>query len=72
MTKMQLRFDLQRPVDDQMALMIAKTNGVYGIEHIKVAPTLDKIMVEYDATRLTPVEVETLLWKFGIPVVLNV
>lgn len=72
MTKMQMRFDLQRPVDDQTALQITKINGVYGIEHIKVAPTLDKITIEYDATRLSPVEVETLLWKFGIPVVLNV
>ena len=72
MTKVQLRCDLQRPVDADMAVNIAKMNGVYGIEHIKIAPTVDKITVEYDATRLSPVEVETLLWKFGIPVVLNV
>jgi allophanate hydrolase subunit 1 len=32
-----------------------------------VAPTLDSITVEYDATRLNPLEVEAVLRKAGIP-----
>jgi len=67
MTKIQLRFELERPLDEVLMERIAKANSVYGIEHIYVAPTLDALTVEYDATRMNPMEVESVLWKAGIP-----
>jgi len=67
MTKIQAHFDLERPLDEVLMQGISKAHSVYGIERITVAPTLDAITVEYDATRLNPMEVESVLWKSGIP-----
>ena len=67
MTKIQLHFDLERPLDETLMYAISRAHTVYGIERIMVAPTLDSITVEYDATRLNPMEVESGLWKLGIP-----
>jgi hypothetical protein len=68
MTKVQIRFRLQKPLDDHLAARIAEAHAVYGIQKIKVAPTLDALMVEYDATRLRPAEVGSALTGVGIPV----
>lgn len=68
MTKVQIRFRLQKPLDDLMLARIAEAHALYGIQRIKVAPTLDRLMVEYDATRLRPAEVEAALAGGGIPV----
>jgi hypothetical protein len=68
MTRVQLQFDLMRPLDDVLMDRIARAHAVYGIERISVAPTLDSLTVEYDATRLNPMEVEAVMLKAGIPV----
>jgi allophanate hydrolase subunit 1 len=67
MTKIQLHFELLRPLDETLMERIAKAHTVYGIVRIEVAPKLDALMVEYDATRLNPMEVEAVLLKAGIP-----
>lgn len=67
MTKVQIHLALQRPLDDEMMEKISDANSIYGIEHIKVLPSLKEIMVEYDATRLKPAEVEKALAQAGIP-----
>jgi hypothetical protein len=67
MTKVQAQFDLTRPLDEVLMEQIAKAHTVYGIARIYV-PTLDSITVEYDATRLNPMEVESVLLRAGIPV----
>jgi len=46
---------------------IAEVNVLYGIERVRVAPTLDSLTVDYDATRLRPAEVESALAAAGIP-----
>jgi len=66
MTKVQIRLALQRPLDDAMMEQISDANSIYGIEHIKVLPSLKEIVVEYDATRLKPTEVERALAQAGI------
>ena len=68
MTKVQVRFRLQKPLDDVMLERIAAAHAVYGIQRVQVAPSLDHLMVEYDATRLRPAEVEATLAGAGIPV----
>lgn len=68
MTKVQIRFRLQKPLDDASLARIADTHTLYGIQRVKVAPSLDSLMVEYDATRLRPAEVEAALASAGIPV----
>lgn len=68
MTRIQVRFELQRPLDEVMQARIADAHALYGIQRVKVAPSLDSLMVEYDATRLRPAEVESALAGAGIPV----
>ena len=68
MTKVQVRFRLQKPLDDSMMARISDAHSIYGIQQVKVAPSLDSVMVEYDATRLRPAEVEAALAGAGIPV----
>ena len=47
---------------------VAEAHSLYGIYHVQVVPSLDNLMVEYDATRLRPGEVELALTGAGIPV----
>ncbi|MDR3702786.1 MAG: hypothetical protein P4L56_24280 [Candidatus Sulfopaludibacter sp.] len=68
MTKVQIRFRLQKPLDDVMLNRLSDTTALYGIQKIKLDPALDGLMVEYDATRLRPAEVESALSAAGIPV----
>ena len=68
MTRVQIRFHLQKPLDEQLMARIADAHSLYGIQRVKVAPSLDTIMVEYDASRLRPAEVESALASAGIPV----
>ena len=68
MTKVQIRFRLQKPLDETMAARISDAHALYGIHQLQVAPSLDGLFVEYDATRLRPAEVESALAAAGIPV----
>ena len=67
MTKVQVRFRLLKPLDDVLLARISDAHALYGIQKIQVAPSLDGLMVEYDATRLRPEEVEGALASAGIP-----
>ena len=69
MTKVQIRFHLQRPLDDLMMSRISDAHAVYGIQRIQVEPSLDALTVDYDATRLRPAEVESALAGASIPAV---
>jgi len=67
--KVQTRFRLSRPLDDSSLNSLAAANTIYGIQKLKVAPGLDELFVEYDATRLRPAEVEGgALAGAGIPI----
>ena len=68
MTKVQAQFRLQHPLDDAQMERIAEAHTLYGIFRVQVAPSLDRLTVEYDATRLRPPEVESALANAGIPV----
>ena len=72
MTKVQVRYELTRPLDENLMDRIARVHGVYGIERVIILPDDGKIVVEYDATRLNPREVESVLHRNGIPVQLSV
>jgi hypothetical protein len=72
MTKVQLRYDLLRPLDDTLMEKIGWMHSVYGIRRVSLAPTLDKLVVEYDASRLTPSEVENVLHRAALPIALQV
>jgi hypothetical protein len=68
MTKVQMHFRLQRPLDEPLMEQIAAANAIYGIERIRIAPSGEELMVEFDASRLGVSDVETALQRAGIPV----
>jgi hypothetical protein len=68
MTKVQIRFTVQKPLDDAALVGISLVNSKYGIQKIKVSPDMNGLTVEYDATRLRPAEVEAALAGAGIAV----
>jgi hypothetical protein len=68
MTKVQIHFHLQRPLDDVLLSRISDAHSLYGIFHVKPAPSLDALTVEYDASRLGAADVESALAGAGIPV----
>ena len=68
MTKVTLHYDLARPLSDSDLDSIATVHGHYGIARVHLAPSLDKITVDYDASRLMKRDVESVLSKHGLPI----
>jgi hypothetical protein len=66
MTKVQRTFKLARELNDDELKKIAHIHAVYGILAARLTPT-GELFVEYDASRLSPEEVEGTLDQNGIP-----
>ena len=67
MTKVTLHYDLSRPLTEEDYANIATVHSVYGMVRVQLAPSLDKITVDYDASRLMKKDVEATLGRYGIP-----
>jgi hypothetical protein len=67
-TRIQVHFHLDGPLSDKQYLQIRAAKAVYGIQHISLSPSLDRIMVEYDATRFSPLDVESVLRSHSLPI----
>jgi len=68
MTKVQLEYDLVRPLTDSDAGAVADVHSWYGILRVQLARSLDRLQVEYDASRLSEKDVEAVLQRFGLPI----
>ena len=68
MTKVQLQYDLTRPLTDHDAAAVADVHSWYGIHRVQLTPSLDRLQVEYDASRLSEKDVESVLQRFGLPI----
>jgi copper chaperone CopZ len=68
MTKVQLHYDLMHPLTDADAEGIANVHSYYGIARVFVAPSLDRITVDYDASRLSEKDVEAALVRYQVPI----
>ena len=68
MTKVTLHYDLSRPLSESDLENISRVHSVYGIARAQVAPALDKITVDYDASRLMKQDVEAVLARHDIPI----
>jgi allophanate hydrolase subunit 1 len=64
MTRIQMHFRLRQPLDDAMMAKLSDASAIYGIQKVKLGA--DSLMVEYDATRMRPAEVEAALAQAGI------
>jgi hypothetical protein len=69
MTKVQTAYKFSRALGDGDLESLSRLPSVYGIFFAKVAPTLDEMLIEYDASRLTPDELEGVLGTHGLPIV---
>jgi hypothetical protein len=67
-TKIDIHYDLQRPLTDADAPAIANVHSWYGIGRVRITPDLNGLDVEYDASRLSEKDVESVLIRFGIPI----
>jgi len=67
MTKVQKHFHLERTLDEALMQQIADAHAIYGIEWIRIAPSREDLVVEFDATRLRSTDVEAALQRAGIP-----
>ena len=71
MTKVQIRFRLTGPLDDQMMARISAAHSVYGIMRVAVTESMQEILVDYDASRLRPEDVGAALKRGGISIELE-
>jgi hypothetical protein len=69
MTKVTLHYNLERPLTEPELASVADLPSTYGIARVQVAPGLEKIIVDYDASRLMKDDVESVLHRHGVPIV---
>ena len=69
MTQVQLAYDLERPLTEKDDTAVNNVHSCYGIKKITIAPALDKILVDFDASRLMESDVEAVLLRYGVPIV---
>jgi hypothetical protein len=67
-TKVQLQFRLDKPLDTKMMSNLERASALYGILRLKLSPAMDGLTVEYDATRLRENDVKAALARAGIAV----
>ena len=64
MTRVQMNFRLREPLNDASMAKLSDASAIYGIQKVKLGE--GSLMVEYDATRMRPAEVEAALAQAGI------
>jgi hypothetical protein len=64
MTRIQMHFRLRDPLDEAAMAKLSDASAIYGIQKLKLGD--GSLMVEYDATRMRPAEVEAALAQAGI------
>jgi hypothetical protein len=67
-TKVEIHYDLVRPLTDADAGAFADVHSWYGMTRVRVTPDMKSIDAEYDASRLSEKDVEAVLVRFGIPI----
>ncbi len=67
MTKTQIRYRLERPLNEELMPRVADAHSLYGIMRVQMAPSGQEIIVDYDGSRLMTSDVGAV----GIPVELE-
>jgi hypothetical protein len=67
MTKVEIQFDVDRPLASEELERIADSHAIYGMLRLAPGPGEGKLTVEYDASRLTAADVEAALRRAGVP-----
>jgi hypothetical protein len=69
MTKLQTAYKLSRKLDDADLQNLSRLTSVYGIFLAKITPSLDELRLEFDASRLTAADLESVLEQHGFPII---
>ncbi len=69
MSSVEISFRFQGAFQPQVLPRTQEQHGFFGIRKMRVDPDRNIITVEYDATRLDPKGVESVLRRVGMPVV---
>ena len=69
MTAVEIRFRYQAPFQPQALPRTSEDHGFFGIRKMRLDQQQNVITVEYDATRLDPKGVESVLRRVGVPIV---
>jgi hypothetical protein len=67
-TKVTLHFNLFRPLTGEDLDNIANVHSAYGMRRVQPSPSLDSLTIDYDASRLSKLDVEATLHRFGLPI----
>ena len=68
MTKIELQYDLVRPLTDDDSRNLSDMHGVYGFFRVQPLGSMDRLRVEYDASRLSEKDVEAALVRHSLPI----
>ena len=71
MTKVTLHYDLTRPLTDEDYTNIAAMHSTYGISRVVPDPSGSKLTVDYDASRLGKMQVESVIARHGLPLAIK-
>jgi hypothetical protein len=69
MTKVQNTYKLSRALVDADAENLKKIHSVYGVYFARVNPSASELLVEYDASRLTPRDMQVTLEQHALPII---
>jgi len=68
MTRVEISYDLMKPLVANDFEKLSGLTSVYGIVGFQFSQAMDKMVVEYDASRMNPDGVDHTLKSNGLPV----
>jgi hypothetical protein len=68
MTKVEVEYLLESPIDDRTMEAIARAHSVYGLRRVSLTSSMDRLAVTYDASRLQLPDVDRALHSSGLNV----
>jgi hypothetical protein len=69
MTLVEARYLFTSPFQDDYTAAIQAAHSQYGLRAVKLDPKLEGVTVLFDASRLTPEDVDNALLRLALPVV---
>lgn len=67
MTLVEAKYRFAAPFQDEFTAAIQGAHSQYGLRAVKLHPKLEGVTVLYDASRLTPDDVDHALHRLGLP-----
>jgi len=68
MTKVQVEYEFDQPLDEGLLGRVAAAHRIFGMSRVRLNPELDRLVVDYDASRLTLAQVEAALRGLDLPI----